>query len=410
MKKFLFVFLFFITSFSANAQNYITAVEYWFDTLYSARTGQSLVPQSEMQLSTTVSTTGLAKGLHVFNIRFQQTSGYWSSTASSYFFKAGESVSDTGFINAYRYWVQGKDSVITVDVVPPVSPLDLAVTLDLSWVKKGNNYLYIQFRDELYNWSVAAVDTFFKLSTPVADFYTDDTSVCINDTVRFINTSIDADLYMWNFGDGDSSSLEEPFHIYSQPGNYTVMLTINDTVGGQDSTLILTDYIRVAPAALPSFSFSQSHLTITITNTSQFAHSYLWDFGDGDTSTLFEPVHTYLHDGNYTITLYAYDSCGMQSDTQIVSFFLTYNFIEEKNVVIYYSDHHVNMIFRGNEQKLFYRLITPAGQTVINGDLPLVSPGYIERFSTAHLADGIYFLQLMDEKGRMLCKAIVSGL
>ncbi len=75
--------------------------------------------------------------------------------------------------------------------------------------------------------------------------------------------------------------------------------------------------IPAIPVAEPSASFTSevSDLTVTFTNTSQNATTYAWDFGDGNTSTEENPVHTYAADGNYTVKLTASDDAGNSDET-----------------------------------------------------------------------------------------------
>lgn len=65
----------------------------------------------------------------------------------------------------------------------------------------------------------------------------------------------------------------------------------------------------------PSFTFDVNGLTLTFNNTSQFATSYLWNFGDGNTSTEQNPVHTYAEDGLYIVTLTATNNIGSVTAT-----------------------------------------------------------------------------------------------
>lgn len=59
---------------------------------------------------------------------------------------------------------------------------------------------------------------------PIASFILEDTLVNIEDTVMFINTSVDADTYLWDFGDGHKSIETSPIHIYTEKGIYTISL------------------------------------------------------------------------------------------------------------------------------------------------------------------------------------------
>ncbi|MCK9398679.1 MAG: PKD domain-containing protein [Bacteroidales bacterium] len=73
----------------------------------------------------------------------------------------------------------------------------------------------------------------------------------------------------------------------------------------------------------PNFSFTTNGLTLTFTNNSQYCDSYLWDFGDGETSTAENPVHTYTNDGFYNISLSGTNSNG--TATFVDAVFLSVN-------------------------------------------------------------------------------------
>lgn len=85
------------------------------------------------------------------------------------------------------------------------------------------------------------------LTSPLlANFVASDISGPSPMTVRFINTSYgDYDHALWDFGDGATSTLENPAHTYTRPGVYTVTLTVNGA-GGRD-TFAKADYIAVQP-------------------------------------------------------------------------------------------------------------------------------------------------------------------
>jgi len=140
-----------------------------------------------------------------------------------------------------------------------------------------------------------------------ADFYGVPTEGAAPLTVVFTNTSspIFTD-NLWGFGDGITSTLESPTHTYSAAGSYTVTLTVSGP-GGSD-TVTRTNYIAVYVAVLADFTAAPLTgivpLTVTFTNTSSGDYDQsLWGFGDGITSTLEGPTHTYSAAGSYTVTL-----------------------------------------------------------------------------------------------------------
>ncbi|MBN1811580.1 MAG: PKD domain-containing protein, partial [Anaerolineae bacterium] len=140
---------------------------------------------------------------------------------------------------------------------------------------------------------------------PVADFSAEPLIGIAPLTVTFTNASIGADNYLWDFGDGTTSSIGSPVHVYTATGIYTVALTATG-LGGMD-TLERLDYITIYGPPAADFSASptsgEAPLTVVFTNTSTNATSYAWDFGDGGTSVEESPAYTYTTAGTYTITL-----------------------------------------------------------------------------------------------------------
>ena len=113
--------------------------------------------------------------------------------------------------------------------------------------------------------------------------------------------------YIWNFGDGNTSELQQPnTHTYDTWGEYDIWLKVyNDYCA--DSTKNSVKIIAPEPTA--DFNFSPNSgcvpLRVTLTNLSLNAENYFWDFGDGYTSEAFEPVHLYYDEGIYYIKLTA---------------------------------------------------------------------------------------------------------
>jgi PKD repeat protein len=134
------------------------------------------------------------------------------------------------------------------------------------------------------------------------------------------------DAWLWDFGDSITSTLQNPTHVYSQAGTYTVTLAV--TAGTDVYTKTRPGYIVVTPAITADFSGSPLTgtvpLTVTFTNLSdplEQIESFLWDFGDDFTSTLTNPVHTYAQAGVFTVTLTAIGGSGQ--DTLIKSEYVT---------------------------------------------------------------------------------------
>lgn len=129
--------------------------------------------------------------------------------------------------------------------------------------------------------------------------------------------------YLWDFGDGTTSSLANPLHQYVNAGIYDVSLTITD-IGGCTNTIVQNDIINYIPYPTPSFSVSSTFGCIgdpfTFNNTSVGnAVSYLWNFGDGATSTTVSPIHSYSTEGTFSVTLTAFNANGCDSSVTQIS-------------------------------------------------------------------------------------------
>lgn len=156
---------------------------------------------------------------------------------------------------------------------------------------------------------------------PVANFETSLQSGCVPLTISFNNTSENATTYFWDFGNGTTSTLENPSITYIDPNNYTVTL-ISENTNGQKDTLTITNAIEALDAPQTNFSFTASASCandnlISFTNLTLPSSNYLWDFGDGHVSYDENPTHHYSNEGTYTVTLMASNHLGCSSIKQI---------------------------------------------------------------------------------------------
>jgi PKD repeat protein len=133
--------------------------------------------------------------------------------------------------------------------------------------------------------------------------------------------------WTWDFGDGGSSSDQNPTHTYLAPGDYDVQLIV--LVGTILYTGIKTDYITVDPvplladfSALPVDGSNPLVVAFTDLSTSSATITgWSWDFGDSNTSTLQNPVHTYTLPGTHSVSFTAL--VGLQADTLIKTDLIT---------------------------------------------------------------------------------------
>ncbi len=154
------------------------------------------------------------------------------------------------------------------------------------------------------------------LSPPDVQISANETMGCSPFQVQFTNESIidpKAEIigYFWTFGDGESSSQENPTHIYSMEGVYPVSLKIISALDNCTTTESFDDFITVSGNVQAGFSIDNSVIceapaTFNITNNTvdMTGYTYAWDFGNGQTSTDYNPpAANYTDEGSYLITM-----------------------------------------------------------------------------------------------------------
>ena len=145
-------------------------------------------------------------------------------------------------------------------------------------------------------------------SSPTAQFSISQSNC--NKTIGITNNSANATNNSWNFGDGTQSNSLNPLnHLYSSSGTYTITL-IADTGGVCADTLRKVVTIPNPPTSNFSVVTATCSMNCTLVNSSIGATTYTWLFGDGNTSTLSNPLHSYGSAGQYTISLIANSSAG----------------------------------------------------------------------------------------------------
>jgi len=139
-------------------------------------------------------------------------------------------------------------------------------------------------------------------------------NTCEGDLTRFINTSLNGASYSWKFGDGNSSSIENPTHQYSASGAVTASLTVNNANCSDTYNLPFT--INAAPDA--GFNFTQAGRDVSFTaNATTDVSTYEWDFNDGTGSSEANPLHSYnkavVQNFNVCLRVTDVNGCAAQS-------------------------------------------------------------------------------------------------
>jgi PKD repeat protein len=144
---------------------------------------------------------------------------------------------------------------------------------------------------------------------------------CINEPVTFGNKSAYTwtTEFLWDFGEGITSTLEHPTHTYSTAGDYDVSLMASNGCSQDVATGTVIVY-NVPQAGFQHAGYACISTTFNFTNTSVGSGTltYLWDFGDGNIGSSEHPSHTYAVSGTYTVTLSAQNECGSDVSTDTI--------------------------------------------------------------------------------------------
>ncbi|MDI9319591.1 MAG: PKD domain-containing protein [Phycisphaerales bacterium] len=157
--------------------------------------------------------------------------------------------------------------------------------------------------------------------SPIANYTSVPISGCPCTNVTFTNTSVanapGAYTTVWSFGDGYTATSNNTTHLYCASGSYNVALKVTNSAGCENTRI---DSSKVIIFEKPKGDFSTSKVNLCkVPDTVSFnatatkgksPYTYSWDFGDGGTSTLSNPVHNYSLSGIYTVTMIVTDANG----------------------------------------------------------------------------------------------------
>ena len=135
--------------------------------------------------------------------------------------------------------------------------------------------------------------------------------------VTFTDNSDTTVSWLWDFGDGNTDTVQNPIHTYASNGWYTICLTATSACGATD---VFCDSVLACVGPMTSFNYiAQGTDTLLFSNTSTNEDAWFWDFGDGNTDTTENPQHIYAASGAYTICLVTTGLCGADSACVVVN-------------------------------------------------------------------------------------------
>ena len=230
---------------------------------------------------------------------------------------------------------------------------------DLQSTTNSSNPIHYYPHDTTYNVELivqsidGCKDTIRKLITiyakPIAEFISD--TVCQGITTRFNDLSTvrsnTINKWKWMMGDGDSSTVKNPNHIYKDGGIYNPSLIVTTLQGCLDTIIHPSRvwYIPVASFTPGSISGCQP-LLVNLNNTSTSIDgtisSIQWQLGNGITDSVNNPSHLYNAPGDYTVSLFATTNLGCKNDTSITNCITVF---PKPEASFYYTPTEPDMLF-----------------------------------------------------------------
>jgi PKD repeat protein len=297
-------------------------------------------------------------------------------------------------------------------------------------LQAGNGDIYVAGRTLSYNYPISAeaydtvfnnnnfdyndcfitkFDNMLKTDAPIADFEYNSSGAC-NYSYTFTNISSGyQESTLWDFGDGTTSNQLHAEHQYSADSDYVVELTISNEFGTDSKSIS----ISVEKSIVAAFDFIANNENVILTNQSENAETFLWDFGDQTTSTEENPSHQYSQSGSYTIKLIAY--IGNCSDTvsQIIDIEYTgipKNISKKKMTIAPNPNKGSFMLkfFNTDNEQIEIKIFNTTGRLVFHEKIDSCNKKYSKQINLAKHAKGTYYLQLISKSGILNKKFIVE--
>ena len=254
-----------------------------------------------------------------------------------------------------------------------------------------------------------------SFSPPVANFSVSDTEVCLQGTLEFVNNSQgDLNTYLWNFGLGSTPNNATgvgPHTVqYLLPRDVVATLIVSNPTGADT----MTQNISVVRLPTANYAFDVvGEATVNFTSNTNTKVSYLWDFGDGTTSTEKDPSHVFPGPGDYDVVLTVSNSCGTMQSTKTVTVIGTGIFDPTDNDAVRVLPNPnkgaFDLILNTSEQQdLRLRLMDITGRQIVSKDLRAGVGETRVSFAQDQLPSGIYILQLEGASQSRSLKVVVE--
>lgn len=241
------------------------------------------------------------------------------------------------------------------------------------------------------------------VAAPVVVDLGPDTDICSGDTLCLSAGSGGA-VYTWNNG------ATTPDICVTVPGTYSVTCTDSAGCDGTDEIVVT---VTNSPNAVITGCDTSNCPQVTFTDGSSNVTAWHWDFGDGDTSNTQNPVHTYMQNNLFTVSLTASNQCGSSTTTKTVDIKCIVG-IEEglaSQVQVYPNPNQGSFQVNFQElqaQEVSLQIISVHGQVLFTRELSNLSDNHIEPIELNNFSQGIYYLRINADGQEMVHQIMIK--
>lgn len=238
-------------------------------------------------------------------------------------------------------------------------------------------------------------------------------TICKLDTAMFLANQVTPGTnYAWYFGPisfPSNATGPGPHNVtFGTTGNKSIRLIVTGPLGVDTTFHALT----VLPAPSANFNYTTNSLEVLFTNSSNNAESYLWDFGDGNSSKEVNPIHSYDFPGTYTVLLQAINRCDTLSKTVELSLVSGVNDLaDQMNIIVTPNpskgDFWLNIESR-KPADLNISLLNAQGKLINNQSLTVGQGQNSLPFEKLNLPKGLYQLVVKSDRGQATFKVIIQ--
>jgi PKD repeat protein len=252
------------------------------------------------------------------------------------------------------------------------------------------------------------------VAAPMAAFSSDTPFGCAPFMVQFTDESANATAWSWTFDGGtpSTSTDQNPLVTYDTPGTYAVILDASNSVGSDNITVNSYIVVDDVPTATFSANSDTTHVVFLNTSIGGTNPTYLWNFGDGMTSTDETPSHDYAAGGTYIVTLTVTNDCGSETFEMTVVLTTATNeitFLEEFLLFPNPTDGQFTVVLKGEpKDDLHINLINIIGQYIHREEVDFTSGQLTKTFNFDRLPVGTYIVELKSNQQVTYKKVVIE--